>query len=205
MRRLVTSQLIAKVLVSSGIAFAIGCSSGPGDDPQPADPRSDDVGAEPAPADRSPHRTTPDNGDGLSQDSPAPTMDPLPKPSSEAASVMNGESCEADADCASGHCTDGVCCDSACSGACESCNSAGLEGQCSPHSYGTDPENECGAPACFSGMQERFFCDGVGACQVESMECGLYVCGGHACYTDCRTDDECVESAWCNAGRCEAK
>jgi len=118
---------------------------------------------------------------------------------------VDGESCAANEDCASLSCVDGVCCNTPCDGACESCDSPGQVGKCTPHAYGTDPENECGTPACYSGTQERFFCDGASACQVEIIECGLYVCGGHACYTECRTDDECVETAWCNAGRCEEK
>ena len=68
-----------------------------------------------------------------------------------------GSPCAEDDECASGQCADEVCCDTACDGACEACNVSGVEGTCTPHAPGTDPEDECmpgvcdGGTACVSG------------------------------------------------------
>jgi hypothetical protein len=57
----------------------------------------------------------------------------------------NGVGCTAATDCISGNCVDGVCCDSTCDGVCESCNQAGLVGECAPAMAGTDPDSDCAA------------------------------------------------------------
>ncbi len=67
----------------------------------------------------------------------------------------NGETCTNGAECVSGYCVDGVCCDKACNTACMACNLTGFVGQCTFHSYLTDPDNDC--PACV-------VCNGSGAC-----------------------------------------
>lgn len=92
-----------------------------------------------------------------------------------------GHACTSDDECGSGFCTDGVCCETACDGSCESCAGPGSKGICLPHEAGTDPEQECGAPACENGQQETFSCDGAGACQVEMVTCGAAGCGHTEC------------------------
>lgn len=66
----------------------------------------------------------------------------VPEGGSSDAGRMNGEPCQAAAECASGFCVDGVCCESACSGTCESCALTD-KGRCAPIPDGTDPEQEC--------------------------------------------------------------
>ena len=91
-----------------------------------------------------------------------------------------GAACERPGQCADvassgglGHCVDGVCCDSGCGGACESCNSAGAEGTCTPVPAGTDPDGVCG----------RYTCDGqVGSC--------AGACDGQS-GTGCKPDSRC--------------
>ena len=68
-----------------------------------------------------------------------------------------GTACDRNDVCGTGFCSDGVCCDRACDGVCESCAAVGFApGQCLPHSFGEDPDNECGA----SGA----VCNGINAC-----------------------------------------
>lgn len=62
----------------------------------------------------------------------------------------NGNTCDRDAVCKSGHCADGVCCNSACNGTCESCNDD-TPGVCAPFAAGEDPENECDGEAVCGG------------------------------------------------------
>ncbi len=113
-----------------------------------------------------------------------------------------GQACSGDADCESGSCADGVCCATACNGECEACNIHGSTGTCTPHAAGTDPESECATPACFDNMQESFACNGASACEVKIEECGNYGCGESACNTECQSDVDCADGAYCSAGSC---
>src|SRR5690606_28723595 len=54
-----------------------------------------------------------------------------------------GASCTIEDDCTTGFCTDGLCCETMCFGVCEACNLAGMEGTCTPHPQGTDPDDDC--------------------------------------------------------------
>lgn len=110
-----------------------------------------------------------------------------------------GQACIQGADCATGSCSDGVCCDVPCDGTCEVCDATGL---CVPRPAGSDPDHECGAPACNAGVQEAFWCDGAGACMVQIESCGAYVCGDAACLRECRSDADCIEPARCQGGSC---
>ena len=67
----------------------------------------------------------------------------------------NGQTCSIDDECTSSKCVDGYCCDTWCAGACQGCNVAGQEGQCTEHTATTDPEGECGLCK---------VCNGTGAC-----------------------------------------
>lgn len=175
---------------SLGVFFAMGCTSGPAAEAGASKP-GECPGAEPhlfAPVDRpgAPISRTPD----------------LPGPEL----LSKGGGCTGDSECASGFCTDGVCCESRCDGTCETCSAPGSAGTCTPHAAGTDPEIECPTPACYEGMHERFSCDGVSGCMVEVLDCSLYGCDDDSgCYTECRGDEDCVETARCEANRCVAK
>jgi len=72
----------------------------------------------------------------------------------------NGTACAIEDECHSVHCVDSVCCDVPCDGLCEACDLTLLEGTCTPHGLGTDPDPECvdgvcnGAGACASGATD---------------------------------------------------
>ncbi|MCA9575711.1 MAG: hypothetical protein KC668_09760 [Myxococcales bacterium] len=77
-----------------------------------------------------------------------------------------GSACDASSVCATGHCVDGVCCETTCDGTCEACASVSTgeaDGVCAPVSAGEDPDDECAAGPCGTGM-----CDGGGACAVSA-------------------------------------
>jgi len=79
----------------------------------------------------------------------------------------NGQACSANTECSSGHCSDGICCDTSCQGLCQSCNVSGI---CQLVDYGEDPRNVCPGTTCSTG-----FCDGFGACELETpgISCGI--------------------------------
>jgi len=189
---------VSAIFVISGVALALGCSSGGPDDRREPDMQSDVGGSSPSGDSTAPTpRSGAERGVGASTTPSTPTS---------TGTVAAGEQCEADDECSTGYCADGVCCNSACNGTCESCDAPGQEGQCTPYAYGTDPESECPTPACYDALHERFVCDGASACQVEISECGSYNCDDEkGCYTECRTDLECADSAWCDEGRCAPK
>src|SRR5579871_4906510 len=74
----------------------------------------------------------------------------------------NGQYCQSDDNCLSGHCADNVCCNIACQGACVACNLSGRLGTCWPVDTGKgDPRRVCtdqGAASC----GHNGTCDGVG-------------------------------------------
>jgi hypothetical protein len=103
----------------------------------------------------------------------------------------NGEGCTAAfaASCASGYCVDSVCCDvAACSGACKSCNVAGLEGTCTSAKAGTEV-----AGSCSSGQA----CDGTGNCMSKN---GEACTSASTCASGNCADGVCCDSAC--AGTC---
>lgn len=128
--------------------------------------------------------------------------------------VNNGQVCDADSWCVSGHCQNGFCCDSG-----DCCSS---ESDC-PASYSTDPV--CTSPATCQGERDVGVCNantcvtamGVAddsACDASTVAsvCGPYPsvsCGGGSvqnppeCADGCTADIECDSSAYCsNAGVC---
>lgn len=90
-----------------------------------------------------------------------------------------GQTCTADANCASGNCVDGVCCNTACTGACEVCNASGSSGTCTPLAKGAE-----GGPTC-----APFTCDGASG----------------ACPGTCAADADCTSGAFCVKGVCDAE
>jgi hypothetical protein len=61
-----------------------------------------------------------------------------------------GQSCASGAECATTYCVDGYCCNEPCTGLCQACagaKSIGQSGVCAPIETGSDPDNECVAPA----------------------------------------------------------
>jgi hypothetical protein len=102
----------------------------------------------------------------------------------------NGTGCVGAADCGSNHCVDGVCCESACTGACQSCNQAGLAGMCKPVPAGkTDPRAIChdtGAAGCGTNGT----CNGAGACAQYSTTtvCAPGSCNGRTLHNPKRCD-----------------
>lgn len=96
--------------------------------------------------------------------------------------LVDGTNCGSATECASGHCVDGVCCDRGCDGECEACVGAlsgGSDGQCSPITGGTDPDDECSAEAPDTcGLDGA--CDGAGACRLHpaGTECAAPSCSG---------------------------
>lgn len=68
---------------------------------------------------------------------------------------------------------------------------------------GCTSDAECGTPECYNGVQEAFFCDITGSCQVQIDSCGAFACGGAACLTQCQSDTDCAEGASCVDGRCK--
>jgi sulfatase modifying factor 1 len=103
-------------------------------------------------------------------------------------SCQNGQPCDDDASCDSGHCVDGVCCDGACEGTCRSCRGAetqGDDGTCGDIQAGTDPAAECEDGLFCTGTLS---CDGHGACQASDGPCP-----GHDTGPDC--NDSCDEAS----------
>jgi hypothetical protein len=72
----------------------------------------------------------------------------------------NGEACNADTQCASGHCADGVCCNTACTGSCLTCDG----GTCAPKAAGE---------TCDDGRfcTKTDVCNGSGSCQGSGATC----------------------------------
>ncbi len=107
----------------------------------------------------------------------------LPRDRSAAAdAALNGVTCSADGQCASGFCVDGVCCENRCMGTCMGCVRAqtGLEnGFCRFATIRTDPSNDC--PDEFvSSCKRNGFCDGAGRCALypAGLTCGPATCNG---------------------------
>ncbi len=143
----------------------------------------------------------------------------------------NALACSTDTDCGSGFCVDEVCCDSACTGTCEACTAAkkssGIDGECGPIKFDSDPDNECVIGSACDGQGTCKFYNGV-PCPVGN-ECLSYcvdgVCCGNICSGACQScsaakkgsgvdgvcepiavgtdpDDECSAGACDGAGTC---
>lgn len=118
-----------------------------------------------------------------------------------------GDTCAANAACASGHCADGVCCDTACDGACAVC---GAGGECGVAPVAT----ECRAAAGSCDVAEA--CDGVSpACPSDALVAGEVVCRASLGSCDveevcdgssaaCPLDEVAAAGAVCGDYRCQA-
>ncbi len=106
-------------------------------------------------------------------------------------SLGNGEGCTSAtaATCASGFCVDGVCCEAAaCTGACKSCDVAGLEGTCVLAKAGTEVAGSCSVGQA---------CDGSGNCMAMN---GQVCTSASSCASGFCADGVCCDGA-CN-GTC---
>jgi len=97
----------------------------------------------------------------------------------------DGESCDGNASCASGHCVDGVCCNAACDRSCESCRVADKVGVCTAADFGTDPAGDCGAAR---------FCAAPGVCIAEDRPDGVSCEGDAYCKSGHCVDGLCCDS-----------
>ena len=128
--------------------------------------------------------------------------------------LVLGESCDEDADCASHKCADGICCDATCDGVCEACAPGGF---CLALTGASDPDTCGGASACgpdgsckvvdglgcdddedcLSGFCTDGLCCQV-ACTGECQTCGVGgVCSGVILSTD---PDTCDGATSCDGG-----
>ena len=108
---------------------------------------------------------------------------------------VDGESCQLDAECASGHCVEGVCCDTECAGDCFSCILAGTVGNCTPVPAGTNLP-----PSCVEDVTVTNQCDGQGnTIPIAAQDCKPGICNaaGDACVRRCDTNDECYVDGYC--------
>lgn len=122
--------------------------------------------------------------------------------------LADGSACTLTSECRSSICVDGVCCDKPCLGKCEACTAGkkggGADGVCAAIADGSDPDNDCNAQSCASGVVTRAqVCNGAGACRGDgTVSCGLYACASSACGTSCSSDSGCVGSAFCSGTVC---
>jgi hypothetical protein len=96
-----------------------------------------------------------------------------------ATTLVDGDPCGGDNECASDHCVDGVCCDTACEGACDACSVAAgssVDGVCEVVAQGA-----IGMPAC-----APYVCDGLSA----------------ACPASCSGNGDCTAGVSCSSGFC---
>jgi hypothetical protein len=109
-------------------------------------------------------------------------------------SAEDGQPCEVDRQCASGHCADGVvCCNDVCSGQCVTCLLAGAEGKCSLAAAGSNPHQSCGLDGPCDDV-----CDEAGACASRV---------GEVCVApSCTGNGEAIAEATCmtSGGTCPA-
>ncbi len=145
---------------------------------------------------------------------------------------QNGESCDRDAQCASGSCAYGVCCNVACDGQCEACDLAGSVGTCTPisgdprpwHKQCADDGSLCGGTcngveggkcsypseavicqpeSCANGTATVLArCSGEGSCAAPRQVQCPSGCDGDRCANGCLSDYDCQNGFWCAAGLC---
>jgi len=113
---------------------------------------------------------------------------------------INGEPCDIDGECLSGHCYEppnGVCCDEQCTDVCSSCFAAE---QALPSEAGackTVLDATPVAPKCDSGVELILECT-LGQIEVTNIApCEPYVCDGDECGIQCDEDDECHPDYFC--------
>jgi hypothetical protein len=88
-----------------------------------------------------------------------------------------GDPCQTDDECSTGHCADGVCCKDACDKACERCDMVGYKGTCKPITSGADPKGICKSSSPMTCGQTGN-CLGVDNCEMWSPQT---VCAGAQC------------------------
>jgi hypothetical protein len=138
-----------------------------------------------------------------------------------------GDACNTDHECGTGHCVDKVCCGSASCGLCQACNLGG--GTCKFLAAGTDDPKDVCVDNQPSSCGTNGKCDGAGGCQkyadatqcssavcqasssvlnlagacssnscvVTTHDCAPYGCNGGACRTMCTSDAQCADSGFC--------
>ncbi len=91
----------------------------------------------------------------------------------------------------------------------QSASSCGTTGVCDGggacQRYGAN--TTCSSASCSGGSQTSAgTCNGSGSCNAGgTSSCGLYQCGPNACLASCSADANCVGSAYCAGGTCQAK
>jgi len=140
-----------------------------------------------------------------------------------------GDECQLAEECKSGFCANGVCCNGACEGTCRSCVVDGKEGVCTNSPLNTDAdgdcaksstecagncdgagacqypggEKDCGDANCSTGALTTSACDGSGACEPTTVDCGGYTCmDALSCRTDCSDAAHCTGTAQCLGTEC---
>ncbi len=127
----------------------------------------------------------------------------------------DGETCDEDIDCGTGHCQNGFCCTGGdCCAVAADCPASYTEAAiCSdiPACQGYRKDPVCNASVCGNTTVAD---DTACTVSTQAKECGLYpdeYCTGAAvqtepmCATDCGADSDCIEAAFCNAsGQCAA-
>lgn len=64
----------------------------------------------------------------------------------------------------------------------------------------------CAISSCSAGnMLQTSACNGSGACESLTQDCGAYRCGADACVVECQTKDQCAAGFYCNNGACTAQ
>ena len=152
--------------------------------------------------------------------------------------IVNGDPCSDGTECLSGNCVaeaemNSLCCDAPCGPRCAACaeGKTGMpNGQCSPITAGTDPDDECdetdlaacttglcngsgqceavtpgtvcGDDTCSMGGLVQPQCDAMAVCSnVPQSDCGLYQCTNDVCPTSCVDSSVCDDV--CVGGACE--
>ncbi|OQX71179.1 hypothetical protein B6D52_02370, partial [Candidatus Parcubacteria bacterium 4484_255] len=116
--------------------------------------------------------------------------------------LADGQVCDFDSECLSGHCSHDVCCNTACEGLCQDCSG----GTCHLVAAGDDPRNVCADTECATGD-----CDGSGACELKptGISCGIckYCSVSGQCLNTSSGEDynnQCTDDpANCQAGYCD--
>lgn len=90
--------------------------------------------------------------------------------------------------------------------AAEADNSCGRTGTCDGRGACTLQRValRCGSATCDGNRASGQLCDGAGTCalDVEGKDCAPYVCGNGSCGESCTTDEQCVSTHRCEAGKC---
>lgn len=93
------------------------------------------------------------------------------------------------------------------SASCDQDGTCDGQGNCAVYAKGA----ACGDTKCQANGSEGFeqangWCDGSGTCvTTTALDCGLFACKTSACLTVCMYDDDCIQTAYCDAGTCKAR